>query len=149
MTADLILLVEDNADDEALTMRAFRQNHLSAEIEVARDGPEALDYLFCQGRFARRDPGRVPRVVLLDINLPKLSGLEVLRLLRNDRRTKLLPVVILTSSNEEEDLVNSYQLGVNSYIRKPVDYNLFMEAIKQLGVYWLSLNQCVPIALKR
>ncbi len=145
MRADLILLVEDNADDEALTMRAFRKNSLFAEIAVARDGPQALDYLFCEGQFSERDPLRVPRVVLLDINLPKLSGLEVLRVLRNDPRTKLLPIVILTSSNEEEDLVNSYQLGVNSYIRKPVDYNAFMEAVKQLGVYWLTLNQCVPV----
>lgn len=144
MTDDTILLVEDNADDEALTMRAFGKNHLPAAIEVVRDGPEALDYLFCQGQFSNRDPARMPRVVLLDINLPKLSGLEVLRRLRKDPRTKLLPIVILTSSNEEEDLLNSYQLGVNSYIRKPVDYNTFMEAIRQLGVYWLSLNQCVP-----
>ncbi|MDQ2898293.1 MAG: response regulator [Acidobacteriota bacterium] len=149
MSDELILLVEDNADDEALTMRAFGKNRLHAKIEVVRDGPEALDYLFCQGPFSNRDPFRVPRVVLLDINLPKLSGLEVLRRLRKDPRTKLLPIVILTSSNEEEDLLNGYQLGVNSYIRKPVDYNAFMEAVKQLGVYWLSLNQCVPVNAKR
>lgn len=147
MAANLIVLVEDNADDEALTMRAFRKNDLPAEVAVVRDGQEALNYLLCEGQFAQRDPASVPSLILLDINLPKLSGIEVLRRLRADSRTNLLPVVILTSSKEEGDLINSYRLGVNSYVRKPVDYDTFMDTVRQLGIYWLLLNERVPTRL--
>ena len=136
-----ILLVEDNADDEALTVRAFKKNNIRNEIVVARDGVEALDYLFGTGAHAGRDTQQTPQVILLDLKLPKLDGLEVLRRIRNDPRTKLLPVVVLTSSKEESDLINSYSLGGNSYIRKPVDFNQFMEAVRQLGLYWLVLNE--------
>ena len=140
----MILLVEDNPDDEALTRRALVKNNIQNEIVVARDGAEALDFLFCTGTFASRDPGAVPEVVLLDLKLPKIDGLEVLRRLRADERTRLLPVVILTSSKEEQDLVNGYLLGANSYIRKPVNFEQFVEAVRQLGLYWLVLNEPPP-----
>lgn len=136
-----ILLVEDNPDDEELTLRAFRQNNILNEVAVAHDGQEALDYLFCQGAHAARDPRQMPAVVLLDLKLPKIDGLEVLRRIRADERTRLQAVVILTSSKEEQDLVNGYRLGANSYIRKPVDFTKFMEAVRQLGFYWLVLNE--------
>ncbi len=139
-----ILLVEDNPDDEALTLRALRKNNILNEITVARDGAEALDYLFCRGVYASRDPCQKPAVALLDLKLPKVDGMEVLKRLRADERTRLLPVVILTSSKEEQDLVNGYRLGANSYIRKPVDFNQFMEAVRQLGLYWLVLNESPP-----
>jgi two-component system response regulator len=139
----VILLVEDNPDDEALTLRAFKKSNLGNEIVVARDGVEALDYLF--GTSAQ-DLGHLPKLVLLDLKLPKLDGLEVLERIRADERTKLLPVVILTSSKEQEDLIKSYSLGANSYIRKPVDFNQFINAIQQLGLYWLVLNE-VPSSL--
>jgi two-component system response regulator len=137
----MILLVEDNPDDEALTLRALRKANVRNEVVVARDGVEALDYLFATGPHAGRDTSVLPQVVLLDLKLPRLDGLEVLRRLRADARTKVLPVVILTSSNEEEDRVAGYELGANSYVRKPVDFGHFAEAVRQLGLYWLLLNQ--------
>ena len=136
-----ILLVEDNPDDEALTLRALRNNNLANKVVVARDGVEALDYLFATGTYAGRDTSDMPEVTLLDLKLPKVDGLEVLKRLRADDRTRLLPVVILTSSTEEQDLIRSYSLGANSYIAKPVDYLQFTEAVKQLGLYWLLLNE--------
>jgi two-component system response regulator len=139
-----ILLVEDNADDEALTLRAMKKNNVSNEVVVARNGVEALDYLFCTGAYAGRDSSVMPQVVLLDLKLPKLDGLEVLRRVRADERTKLLPIVILTSSNEEKDRIDGYGLGANSYVRKPVDFSEFLEAARQLGLYWLVLNEPPP-----
>ncbi len=140
----IILLVEDNPDDEALTLRALKKANLKNDIVVARDGVEALDYVFATGTHAGRGSSLMPEVVLLDIKLPKLDGLEVMRRIRADERTKLLPVVILTSSNEETDLVRGYSLGCNSYIRKPVDFGAFAEAVRQLGLYWLVLNEAAP-----
>lgn len=134
-----ILLVEDDADDEALTVRALTQYRVTNDIVVVRDGAEALDYLFCTGTYAGRQPA-TPAVVLLDLKLPRIDGLEVLRRLRADERTKYLPVVILTSSDEEQDIVRSYSLGANSYVRKPVDFGRFSDAVRQLGLYWLLLN---------
>ena len=144
MTSDVILLVEDNPDDEALTIRALKRNNISNEVFVARDGVEALDYVFARGVHADRDVNELPRLVLLDLKLPKVDGLEVLKQIRLDERTKRLPVVVLTSSKEEQDLVDSYNLGVNSYIRKPVDFTLFTEAVRQVGLYWLVLNEPPP-----
>ncbi|MDZ7959150.1 MAG: response regulator [Aulosira sp. DedQUE10] len=141
----MILLVEDNPDDEALAIRALKRNHISNEIVVARDGVEALDYLFCTGIHAGRDINIKPTVILLDLKLPRVDGMEVLRRLREDKRTSLLPVVILTTSSEEQDLLNSYSLGCNSYIRKPVDFIQFTEAVRQLGMYWLLMNETPPI----
>lgn len=141
MDRRMLLLVEDNPDDEALTLRALKQNKISNEVVVARDGAEALDFLFCTGAYAARDRNILPEVVLLDLKLPKIDGLEVLRRLRADERTRLLPVVILTSSGEDKDMVNGYRLGANSYIRKPVDFDQFVEAVRNLGLYWLVLNQ--------
>ena len=137
----IILLVEDNADDEVLTRRALKKNNIGNELVVARDGAEALDYLFGMGVYEGRDLSVMPQVILLDLKLPKVDGLEVLRRLRADERTKLLPVVILTSSKEQQDLVNGYGYGANSYIRKPVDFAQFLEAVRQLGLYWLVLNE--------
>ncbi|HEY5997294.1 MAG TPA: response regulator [Candidatus Deferrimicrobiaceae bacterium] len=145
MKEKIILLVEDNPDDETLTIRALKKNKILNDVVIAHDGAEALDYLFGTGKFAHRDMSVQPQVVLLDLNLPKISGLEVLRRIRADENTKLLPVVILTTSNEEKDLIGSYQLGANSYIRKPVDFEQFSEAIRQLGMYWLVLNRA-PVA---
>jgi two-component system, response regulator len=139
-----ILLVEDNPDDVDLTLRAFQKNNIANDVVVARDGVEALDYLFARGSHANRDPARSPSVVLLDLKLPRIDGLEVLGQIRADERTKLLPVVILTSSKEEQDLIKGYALGANSYIRKPVDFAQFMEAVRQLGLYWLVLNEGPP-----
>ena len=136
-----ILLVEDNQDDEVLTLRAFRKLNIRNPIVVTRDGAEALDYLFGRGAYQGRDMSTQPQVILLDMHLPKLDGLAVLRHIRQDERTRLLPVVMLTSSNEERDLTGSYQLGVNSYVRKPVDVTSFFEAVRQVGVYWLLLNE--------
>lgn len=141
MSEKYILLVEDNPDDEILTLRAFKKHNIMNEVVVARDGAEALDHLFCRGEYANRDTSLLPQVVLLDLKLPKLDGLEVLGEIRSDERTKFLPVVILTSSKEEKDLANSYKLGANSYVRKPIDFIEFSEAIKQLGLYWLILNE--------
>ncbi len=144
MEKKIILLVEDNPDDELLAIRALKKNNIMNEVVVARDGTEALDYLFGTGAYSDRDTSVTPQVILLDLKLPKIDGLEVLRRLRNDERTKLLPVVVLTSSKEEKDLNESYRLGANSYIRKPVDFIQFTEAIKQLGLYWLVLNEAPP-----
>jgi len=139
-----IMLVEDNADDVELTLRAFRGNNILNEVIVTRDGVEALDYIFRRGKYADREDTGLPEVVLLDLKLPRLSGLEVLKAVRSDPRTELLPVVVLTSSKEESDLIQSYALGANSYIRKPVDFNEFIEAVRQLGLYWLLLNEGPP-----
>ncbi len=144
MEEKVILLVEDNADDEKLTLRALKKNNISNDVVVARNGAEALDYLFATGTYSGRDTSLMPQVVLLDLKLPKIDGLEVLRKMRGNERTKLLPVVILTSSNEEQDRINGYGFGANSYVRKPVDFNQFMEAVRQLGLYWLVLNEQPP-----
>lgn len=136
-----ILLVEDNSDDQALTLRALKRNNIANEVVVVNDGVEALDYLFARGDYASRDRTAMPQVILLDLKLPKLNGFEVLRHLQDDELTRMLPVVILTSSKEQEDLLSGYSLGANSYIRKPVDFDEFMETVKQLGVYWLGLNE--------
>ena len=140
----LILLVEDNDDDVELTLRALRRNRVANRVDVVRDGAEALEYLFATGSYAGRDVRDTPNLVLLDLKLPKVGGLEVLERLRADPRTRRLPVVILTSSNVESDLARSYDLGANSYIRKPVDFTQFMEAVNQLGLYWLVLNEAPP-----
>lgn len=140
----LILLVEDNDDDAQLTLRALTLNNVADRVDVARDGAEALDYLFCRGAYAGRDPKILPQVVLLDLKLPKVTGMEVLEQIRREPRTKWLPVVILTSSNGEGDLARCYDLGANSYIRKPVDFTRFMEAVNSLGLYWLELNETPP-----
>jgi CheY-like chemotaxis protein len=140
MGKPLILLVEDNPDDEALTLRALRKSNVANEVVVARDGVEALDYLFATGTHEGRDPGAMPQVVLLDLKLPRVDGLEVLRRMRADDRTRFLPVVVLTTSTEQKDIVDSYNLGANSYIRKPVDFVQFSESVQQLGLYWLLLN---------
>jgi two-component system, response regulator len=139
-----ILLVEDSPTDLELTESALTATNLDCTLQIARDGEEALDFLFCRGPFSERDISQGPRVVLLDLKLPKVDGLEVLRELRRDPRTKILPVVVLTSSAEDRDLIESYQLGVNSYIVKPVDFERFKEVIKELGIYWLLLNKQPP-----
>jgi two-component system response regulator len=137
----VILLVEDNESDEVLTLRAFRKSHVANEIVVARDGAEALDYLFGTGAYEGRDTAQQPTLVLLDLNLPKIGGLDVLRQIRADERTRRLPVVVLTSSAEEQDVIGSYDLGANAYVRKPVDFTQFMDAAQTLGLFWLLLNQ--------
>jgi two-component system response regulator len=144
MNEKIILLVEDNPDDEALTIRALKKNNIRNEVVVAHDGAEALDYLFGLGAHAGRETTVLPELVLLDLKLPKFDGLEVLRRIRGDERTKRLPVVILTSSKEERDLLAGYDLGANSYVRKPVDFTAFAEAVRQLGLYWLVLNESPP-----
>ena len=140
-----ILLVEDNPDDVLLTQRAFERSRIVHELAVVRDGAEALEYVFGTGAYAGRDPLHLPAVMLLDLKLPKLNGFEVLKRLRADPRTQFVPVVILTSSSEERDIANGYQLGANSYIRKPVDFERFNDAVRQLGTYWLSLNELPPL----
>ena len=145
----VILLVEDNDDDVELTLRAFEKSHIASQIVVVTDGQEALDYLFAVGAFAGRDPGLTPQLILLDLKLPKLDGLDVLRRMRADDRTRRLPVVVLTSSREESDLVRSYDLGANSFVRKPVDFGEFLEAARQLGVYWLGINEPPPPAVTK
>lgn len=141
MSDRAILLVEDNPDDELLTLEALEANRVGNKVIVARNGVEALDYLFCEGAYTGRDVMDLPAIVLLDLKLPKIDGLEVLRRIRADERIRLLPVVILTSSNEEEDRIKGYSLGANSYVRKPVDFDEFVKAAGQLGLYWLLLNQ--------
>ncbi len=141
MKSKKILLVEDNPDDAELTLRALKKSKILNEVIIARDGVEALDYLFGRGKFAGRDPDENPQVVLLDLKMPRMDGLEVLQHMREDERMRLQPVVILTTSNEEKDRVESYKLGANSYIRKPVDFNQFADAVQQLGLYWLVLNE--------
>lgn len=141
MKSKTILLVEDNPDDVTLTLRALKKSNIMNEIVVAQDGVEALDYLFGTGKFSGRDPKVTPQVVLLDLKMPRVDGLEVLQRIRGDERTKLLPVVVLTTSSEDRDRVESYKLGANSYIRKPVDFNQFVGAVQQLGLYWLVLNE--------
>lgn len=145
----VILLVEDNPDDEALTVRALKKNNIKNEVFVAHDGEEALDYLFNTGKHSGKDSQAVPQLILLDLKLPKVDGLDVLRELRANERTKLLPVVILTSSTEEQDRLKGYDLGANSYVRKPVDFNEFIEAVRQLGLYWLILNERPPLVRRR
>jgi CheY-like chemotaxis protein len=145
MTKKIILLVEDNRDDEELTLLAFEQSGIVNEVVVVRDGAEALDYLFGTGTHANRALNDMPAVILLDLKLPKIDGLEVLRRLRADHRTRFLPVVVLTTSKEDQDLINSYRLGCNSYVRKPVDFTEFLEAARQLGLYWLRLNEALPV----
>ena len=140
----VILLVEDNPDDEMLTLRAFKRSHVMNPIAVARDGIEALDFLFARGAHSDRVGAPLPTLIILDLKLPKLDGLGVLKALRADARTQLIPVVILTSSKEEQDLISGYSLGANSYVRKPVDFTEFLEAVKILGIYWLMMNQPPP-----
>jgi DNA-binding response OmpR family regulator len=141
----IILLVEDNPNDVILTERALKKSHILNKLIVAKDGAEALDYIFGSGNYVGRDTAIMPEVILLDLKLPKIDGLEVLKRIRSDKRTNILPVVILTSSKEEKDLINGYTLGANSYIRKPVNFNQFVEAIRQLGLYWLVLNEAPPV----
>lgn len=140
----IILLVEDAASDELLALRALEKAHVANEVVVVRDGKEALDYLFARDAYASRDVGVLPQLVLLDLNLPKIGGLDVLRAIRADPRTRLLPVVILTSSSEDRDVLDGYDLGANSYVVKPVDFVQFSDAVRQLGLYWLVLNQRIP-----
>ncbi len=144
MNEKIILLVEDNPDDEELTLLALRESNILNEVVVAHDGVEALDYLFGAGKWAGRDLSQRPQIILLDLKLPKLGGLEVLERLRADPRTALVPVVVLTSSSEEEDVLASYRLGANSYVRKPVEFHRFVDAVHQLGLYWLLLNEAPP-----
>jgi len=145
MKEKIILLVEDNPDDITLTLRALKKNSIFNEVVVAKDGVEALDYLFGTGIYAGRDTSVMPVVTLLDLKLPKIDGFEVLKRVRSNERTKLIPVVILTSSKEEDDIINGYSLGANSYIRKPVDYEQFHEAIRELGLYWILINEPPPV----
>jgi two-component system, response regulator len=143
MENKVILLVEDNPDDQALLLRAMKKNHIANEIVIANDGVEALDYLFARGKFEGRDPSADPEVMLLDLKLPKIGGFEVLQAMRAEERTKYIPVVVLTSSAEEEDMIRSYDLGANSFVQKPVDFEEFVEAAASLGLYWLVLNKPV------
>ena len=147
MRDKIILLVEDNPDDELLTMRALRKNNVLNKVVVARDGVEALDYLFGTGGYSGRDTAVMPQLILLDLKLPKIDGLEVLKRLRADERTRLLPVVILTSSREQQDMLDGYGLGANSYVRKPVNFEQFVRAVEQLKLYWLILNEAPPAAV--
>jgi CheY-like chemotaxis protein len=144
MRTSTILLVEDNPDDEMLALRAFKKNNITNEVNVARDGVEALDFLFGRGTYQGRDLNQQPSLILLDLKLPKMDGLEVLKALRANEHTKLIPVVVMTTSKEEDDLVRSYSYGANSYIRKPVDFNQFIDAVRQVGLYWLVLNEPLP-----
>ena len=144
MPEGTILLVEDNPDDEVLTLRALKKNHIVNPVYVVRDGAEALSYLFATDTYSQRDAEEIPHVILLDLKLPKVDGLEVLRRVRADSRTRLVPVVVLTTSNEDQDIIRSYDLGANSYVRKPVDFEQFNKAVGQLGAYWLILNQSPP-----
>lgn len=144
-----ILLVEDNLDDVDLTLHAFKKNNIKNEVKVVYDGAEALDYLFGKGKYEGRDISVRPTLILLDIKLPKVDGLEVLKQIKANESTQLIPVVILTSSKEEQDIINGYRLGVNSYVRKPVNFNQFAEAVNNLGLYWLLLNEAPPCNLNK
>jgi two-component system response regulator len=144
MKSNLVLLVEDNPDDELLTIMAIEKNNLTIEIKIVRDGAEALDFLFGKGEYAGRDLRIVPTIILLDLKLPKISGLDVLRKIRENPKTSLLPVVVLTSSKQDQDIIESYKLGVNSYIRKPVDFSQFTKTVNNIGMYWLLLNESPP-----
>ncbi len=144
MTEGVILLVEDNPDDELLALRALKKNNVTNEVVVAHDGVEALDYLFASGPYSGRDASALPRLILLDLKLPRLDGIEVLKRLRSDERTRLVPVVVLTSSREQKDMLDGYSLGANSYVRKPVDFEQFVKAVEQLKLYWLVLNEAPP-----
>jgi two-component system, response regulator len=144
MKSKIILLIEDNPDDEALMLRALKKNNIANEIVVAHDGIEALDYLFAQGEYAGRDLRQMPELVLLDLKLPKLDGLEVLKRMRADDRTRFVPVVVLTTSTEQRDIVSSYEFGANSFVQKPIDFVEFIDATRQLGTYWLLVNKTVP-----
>lgn len=148
MKDKVILLVEDNADDEVLTLRALKKNNIRNEVVVARDGSEALDYLFATGIHAGRDLRVMPQIILLDLKLPRVDGFEVLNRVRSNEFTKLLPVVILTTSNEDQDRIRGYGLGANSFVRKPVEFDKFIEAVRQLGLYWLILNEAAPVSRK-
>jgi two-component system response regulator len=143
MSSRIILLVEDSPDDQALTIRALKKNNILNEVHLAEDGVQALDYLLCTGPYEKRTGG-LPQLVLLDLKLPKLDGLGVLRQIRGNPKTRHVPVVVLTSSKEERDIIESYQLGANSYVQKPVEFNQFLDAVRQLGLYWLVLNQSLP-----
>jgi len=145
MENNVILLVEDNPKDEALTLRALRKSNIVNDVVVAHDGVEALEYLFATGAYAGRDTTVMPQLTLLDLKMPRVDGLQVLKKMREDERTRRLPVVIFTSSDEEEDLIRSYELGANSYVRKPVEFSQFVEATRQLGLYWLVLNRAPPL----
>jgi two-component system, response regulator len=144
MMEKTIMLVEDNANDEELTLRALRKSNIANEVFVARDGQEAVDFLFGTGRHAGREPTTMPAVILLDLKLPKLNGIDVLQRIRADARTRLIPVVVLTSSSEDEDMLRSYQSGANSYVRKPIEFSAFANAVTQLGMYWMLINQAPP-----
>lgn len=141
MKEKIILLVEDNPDDEELTLMALRQSKILNKVVITRDGVEALDYLFCTGTFTGRTPCNLPQLILLDLKLPKLGGLDVLSKIRADARTQFIPVVVMTSSSEEEDMISSYRMGANSYVRKPVEFHRFVDAVAQLGLYWLLINE--------
>lgn len=147
MKKKVILLIEDNADDELLTLRALKRNNILNQVVVLRDGEEAGDYIFGTGKYEGRNVSEAPQVILLDLNLPKISGLELLKKIRADERTRLFPVVVLTSSNSDKDMVESYRLGANSYIRKPVDFDQFVDSVRQLGLYWLVLNE-IPAEIR-
>ena len=144
MEQQMILLVEDSQDDADLTLRAMQKNNIRSKVMHVRDGAEAIDFLLCSGAYSSRSPRDLPQVILLDLKLPKMDGLEVLRRIRSEKLLSLIPVVILTSSNEDRDIIESYRLGANSYIRKPVDFSSFLSAVKQLGLYWLLVNQGPP-----
>lgn len=144
MAEKMILLVEDNPDDEELTLRALRRSKLTNEISVVHDGREALDFIFCNGKYSDRNPSTLPAVILLDLKLPKLNGIDVLKRIRSNEKTRLVPVVILTSSSEDEDMINSYSSGANSYVRKPVAFSAFADAVSELGLYWMLINEQPP-----
>ena len=148
MKEKTILLVEDNPDDEELTLMALKQSKILNNVYVARDGVEALDYLYCKGKFVDRDPCELPQLILLDLKLPKLGGLDVLQKLRQEPQTKYVPVVVMTSSSEEEDIIDSYRYGANSYVRKPVEFHRFVDAVGQLGLYWLLINEIPKLPKK-
>ncbi|MDA7816643.1 response regulator [Sulfurimonas sp.] len=145
MNNKIILLVEDNADDEALTIRALKKNNLANKIDIVRDGAEAIDYIFCKGEYSSRDINDKPQLILLDLNLPKMNGIDVLKHIRSEEVSKHIPVVMLTTSEQEDDITKSYDVGANSFIRKPVDFTEFTEVVNQLGVYWMAINKAAKV----